>query len=174
MDGMPMAGRTTAWQTTARPATAPQVIAHAAAPPLRASDDDRMSTVTRLQEAVGRGLLTPDECSDRMAAAFAAVHVRDLPPLTADLPPAVTVAAAPTPPGWRPLGALAWQQVRASVSAARHGGPATWRLALAILVAMVLLLSVLSLVAQGLYDGGPGDFGGGHGIGGPDGIRGPG
>lgn len=169
MDGMPMAGRTTAWQTRApQPTAAPAV-----APPLRASDDDRMATVHRLQEAVGRGLLTPDECSDRMAAAFAAVHVRDLPPLTADLPPAVTVAAAPAPPGWRPLGALAWQQLRASVAAARHGGPATWRLALAVLIAMVLLLTVLSLVAQGLYDGdigGPG-FGSRDGF---DGPRGPG
>ena len=169
MDEEPMAARTTAQRATAQRATA-----HPVAPPLRASDEDRLATVHRLQDAVSRGLLTPDEGSDRMAAAFAAVHVRDLPPLTADLPPAVTVAAAPAPPGWRPLGALAWQQVRASVSAARHGGPATWRLALAILVAMVLLLSVLSLVAQGLYDGGPGDFGGGPGIGGPDGIRGPG
>ncbi|WP_246066213.1 DUF1707 SHOCT-like domain-containing protein [Geodermatophilus aquaeductus] len=172
---MPMAGRTTAWQTRA-PQTTARPAAPAVAPPLRASDDDRLAAVHRLQDAVGRGLLTPDECSDRMAAAFAAVHVRDLPPLTADLPPAVVVAAAPAPPGWRPLGTLAWQQLRASVAAARHGGPATWRLALAVLIAMVLLLTVLSLVAQGLYDAGPGDFGG-PGFGGPDGfdgVRGPG
>jgi hypothetical protein len=176
VDGMPMTGRTTAEratvrQATARQATAQQPSVYAAAPPLRASDDDRLATVHRLQDAVARGLLTPDEGSDRMAAAFAAVHVRDLPPLTADLPPAVTVAAAPAPPGWRPLGALAWQQVRASVAAARHGGPATWRLALAVLIALVLLLTALSLVAQGLYDGGPGDFGG-PGLGGPDGFNG--
>jgi hypothetical protein len=168
VDGMPMAGRATAEQATAR----------APAPPLRASDADRLATVHRLQDAVGRGLLTPDEGSERMAAAFAAVHVRDLPPLTADLPPAVAVAvaAAPAPPGWRPLGALVWEQVRASVAAARHRGPATWRLALAVLIALVLLLTVLSLLAQGLYDGGPGDFGG-PGFGGPDGFdggRGPG
>jgi uncharacterized protein DUF1707 len=158
VDGMPMAGRTTAQQATVRQATAPQSAARAAAPPLRASDADRLATVHRLQDAVARGLLTPDEGSERMAAAFAAVHVRDLPPLTADLPPAVAVAAAPAPPGWRPLGAMAWQQLRASVAAARHGGPATWRLALAVLIALVLLLTVLSLLAQGLYDGGPSDF----------------
>ncbi|WP_245784941.1 DUF1707 SHOCT-like domain-containing protein [Geodermatophilus amargosae] len=157
---MPMAGRTTAEQATARQATAPQPAARAATPPLRASDADRLATVHRLQDAVARGLLTPDEGSERMAAAFATVHVRDLPPLTADLPPTVAVAAAPTPapPGWRPLGAMAWQQLRASVAAARHGGPPTWRLALAVLIALVLLLTVLSLLAQGLYDGVPGDF----------------
>jgi hypothetical protein len=154
--------------------TAPQE-AQAVPPPLRASDDDRLATVHRLQDAVSRGLLTPDEGSDRMAAAFAAVHVRDLAPLTADLPPAVAVPPVPVPPGWRPLGALAWQQLRASVAAARHGGPAAWRLALAVVVALVLLLTVLSLIAHGLVDGGPGDFrspdwGGLDGI---DGDRGP-
>ncbi|NEM07793.1 DUF1707 domain-containing protein [Geodermatophilus normandii] len=145
---------------------------------MRASDADRLATVHLLQDAVARGLLTPDEGSERMAAAFAAVHVRDLPPLTADLPPAVAVAAvaaAPAPPGWRPLGALAWQQVRASVAAARHGGRATWRLALTVLIALVLLLTVLSLLAQGLYDSGPGDFRspGFDGLDGFDGVRGP-
>ncbi len=158
MDGMPMAGRT-AGHTTAQ----------AAAPPLRASDDDRLAVVHRLQDAVARGLLRPDEGSDRMAAAFAAVHVGDLAPLTADLPP--VVAVAPGAPGWRPLGALAWQQVRTSVAAARHGSSATVRLALAAVVALVLLVTVLSLLAHGLFDGGPADFRS-PGFDGPDGFDG--
>jgi uncharacterized protein DUF1707 len=175
VDGMPMAGRTTAeqvtahqstaWRATGWQATARQATPDVAAPPLRASDADRLATVHRLQDAVARGLLTPDEGSDRMAAAFAAVHVRNLAPLTADLPPAA--ATAPGAPGWRPLGAMAWEQVRASVTAARHGGPAAVRLALAAVVALVLLLTVLSLIAHGLFDGGPGDFRG------FDGGRGP-
>jgi hypothetical protein len=52
-------------------------------PPMRASDSDRAATVHRLQDAVAQGRLTPDEGSERMAAAFAAVHLHDLrePPL---------------------------------------------------------------------------------------------
>jgi hypothetical protein len=69
-------------------------------PPVRASDDDRAATVRVLQDAVARGLLTAEEGGERMAAAFAAVHLRDLPPLTADLRPAATAAPARTAPGW--------------------------------------------------------------------------
>lgn len=54
----------------------------------RASDADRQLTVMVLQDAVARGLLTPEEGSVRMEAAYAATHHAQLPPLTADLPPA--------------------------------------------------------------------------------------
>ncbi|MGY1714125.1 DUF1707 domain-containing protein [Geodermatophilus sp. SYSU D01106] len=141
------------------------------APPMRAADSDRAATVHALQDAVARGLLTPDEGSDRMAAAFAAVHLRDLPPLTADLPAAAPVRLGP--PGWRPLGSMAWEQVRATVAGARSGGPAAVRLAIAAVVALVLLATLVSLVVHGLADGlgldGPGD----RGFGGP-GFDGPG
>ena len=55
---------------------------------MRASDADRLATVMMLQDAMARGQLNPDEASERMAWAFAAVHRRDLDPLTADLAPA--------------------------------------------------------------------------------------
>jgi Domain of unknown function (DUF1707) len=38
---------------------------------LRASDADRQQTVHELQDAAVRGLLTPDEAGERMAAAYA-------------------------------------------------------------------------------------------------------
>src|SRR3954471_22078359 len=55
-------------------------------PPLRASDADRHAIVLILQDAVAAGLLTPEEGSDRIAEAYAATHLRDLPALVADLP----------------------------------------------------------------------------------------
>jgi hypothetical protein len=139
------------------------------APPLRAGDGDRVATVHVLQDAVARGLLTPDEGSDRMAAAFAAVHLHDLAPLTADLPPAPAVAQSGAPsgaPGWRPLGLMAWEQVRTTVSGARGGGPATVRLALAAVLTLLVLVAFGSFVLHALFDG-PGDWGRGPGGGGP-------
>ncbi|WP_199522195.1 DUF1707 SHOCT-like domain-containing protein [Geodermatophilus marinus] len=139
-----------------------------ARPALRASDADRTATVQVLQDAVARGLLTADEGSERMAAAFAAVHLADLSPLTADLPPA---PQPPAPPGWPAVAALAAAQLRASLGGAR------WRLTgariavvlLAVLVAVLLLAAVGSLAAEVLVDGGgPFDEGG------PVGGEGPG
>ena len=68
-------------------------------PSMRASDADRHATVHVLQDAVARGLLTTDEGGERMAVAYAARHLDDLPPLTADLPPAPGATEAPAPPG---------------------------------------------------------------------------
>lgn len=125
-----------------------------ATPPVRASDDDRAATVRALQDAVVRGLLTPDEGSERMAAAFAAVHLRDLAPLTADLP-APPVPARPAAPGWRPLGLMAWEQLRVTVADARGNRPATLRLALAAALVVLVLLAFGSFVLETLFDGGP-------------------
>src|SRR4051812_1254477 len=83
-------------------------------PSVRASDADRHAVVAVLQDAFTRGLLTMEECDERVAAAYAARFVRDLPPLTADLPPAPV--AAPTGPGWRALAVLAWLQLRAAIA----------------------------------------------------------
>jgi len=126
---------------------------------VRASDADRAATVRRLQDAVGRGLLTPDEGSERMAAAWAAVHVRDLGPLTADLPPPRPSAAAP---GWGVLATMAAEQVRSSVHGARTGRLSAARIAGALLVALLLVALLGSLVGELLFDGrgpGRGDFG---------------
>ena len=60
---------------------------------IRASDQDREQVVARLNEAVGKGLLTLPEAEERIAAAYAARHLDDLTPLTADLP-----QPEPTPP----------------------------------------------------------------------------
>ena len=113
-------------------------------PPIRASDAERQAVVTVLHDALSRGLLTVEECDERMAAAYAARFVRELPPLTADLPPAP--AAPPTAPGWRPLAVLAWLQLRAALAGFSGRGSARSvrprpRLALAA-VALLALLSI--------------------------------
>ncbi|MGY1699844.1 DUF1707 SHOCT-like domain-containing protein [Geodermatophilus sp. SYSU D00766] len=137
------------------------------APPLRAADSDRVATVQVLQDAVARGLLTLEEGGERMAAAFAAVHLRDLVPLTADLPPA---PARPGAPGWRPLGLMAWEQLRTTMTDARTGRPAAVRIALVTVLTLIALLLVAALVLHGLADpfDGPDGFRGGP----PEGFRG--
>jgi hypothetical protein len=126
---------------------------------MRASDGDRAGTVQVLQDAVARGLLTPDEGSDRMAAAFAAVHLRDLAPLTADLPPA-PVALRQGAPGWRPLGLMVWEQVRTTLTEARGSGHAAARVAFAAALALLVLMAFGSFVLHALFDG-AGDWGDG-------------
>ncbi len=124
-------------------------------PQLRASDVDRLATVRVLQDAVARGLLTPDEGSDRMAAAFAAVHLAELGPLTADLPPGLVSRSAP---GWRPLATMAVEQVRSALHAVPTGSLSRGRIAVALLIALLALVLVGSLVGELLVDGydGPG------------------
>jgi hypothetical protein len=127
-------------------------------PPMRASDAERFSTVRVLQDAVARGLLTPDEGSERMAAAFGAVHLRELEPLTADLPPASTAPA----PGWRPLAGMALEQVRASLNGtADRLSPA--RVAVAVAAAVLVLFLFGWLLGELLFDGGGGRGGFGRG-----------
>lgn len=127
------------------------------APRMRASDADRLATVEHLQDAVARGLLTPEEGSERMADAFAAVHLTDLDPLTADLP-----AAPPerTAPGWRSLGTLAVEQLRASLTTAA-GRLGAARVAVVLVVAALFLVLVGALGGVALSDSGGGG-GGGH------------
>jgi hypothetical protein len=129
------------------------------APRMRASDADRLATVKQLQDAVARGLLTPDEGSERMADAFAAVHLTDLDPLTEDLPPAPPERTAP---GWRSLGVLAVEQVRTSLTTAAAGRLNAARVAVVLLVASLLLVLVGALTGVALSDGGGGGDGGWH------------
>jgi Domain of unknown function (DUF1707) len=128
------------------------------APPMRASDADRLATVKQLQDAVARGLVTPDEGSERMADAFAAVHLTDLDPLTEDLPP---VPSERTAPGWRSLGTLAAEQVRASLTTAATGRLRAARVVVVLLVASLFLVLLGALGGAALSDGGGG--GGGDG-----------
>ena len=128
------------------------------APRMRASDADRLATVKHLQDAVARGLLAPDEGSERMADAFAAVHLTDLDCLTEDLPPAPPERTAP---GWRSLGTLAVEQVRASLTTAATGGSRAARVAVVLLVASLFLVLVGALGGVALSDSGGGGGGGG-------------
>jgi DUF1707 SHOCT-like domain len=57
-----------------------------AAAPVRASDADRERVAAILRGAAGQGLLTLAEVDERLAEVYAATHVTDLAPLTADLP----------------------------------------------------------------------------------------
>ena len=122
-------------------------------PPVRASDADRLATVSVLQDAVGRGLLTPDECSERMAAAFAAVHLHELGPLTADLP-SEQEGRLPSPPGWRPLSTMAVAQVWSSLHAPSSGRLNPARVAFAVLIAFILLVLLGSMVGEFFGGGG--------------------
>ena len=128
------------------------------APRMRASDADRLATVEHLQDAVARGLLTPEEGSQRMADAFAAVHRTDLDPLTADLPPAPPEHTAP---GWRSLGTLAVKQVRASLATAATGRLRAARVTVVLLAASLFLVLVGALGGVALSDSGGGGGGGG-------------
>jgi hypothetical protein len=128
------------------------------APRIRASDADRLATVKQLQDAMARGLLTPDEGSERMADAFAAVHLTDLDPLTEDLPPAPPERTAP---GWRSLGTLAVEQVRASLTTAATGRLRAARVAVVLLAASLFLVLVGALGGVALSDSGGGGGGGG-------------
>jgi hypothetical protein len=80
----------------------------------RASDADREAVVRTLHDAVVKGLLTMEECDERVAAAYATRFLRELPPLTADLPPAAP--PAPVAPGWRALLVMAWLQMRTALA----------------------------------------------------------
>ena len=55
-------------------------------PELRAGDEDRDRTITRLREAFAEGRLTQDEFDGRMGEAAVARTFSDLDSLTADLP----------------------------------------------------------------------------------------
>jgi hypothetical protein len=125
---------------------------------VRASDDDRTAVVGVLHDAVARGLLTLEECDERVTAAYAARYLHDLPPLTADLPP--VPPPAPVAPGWRAVAVLLWLQLRTLLNAS------TWRDAVRtararprLAVAVVGLLAVLLLGAMTV--GALADHGGG-------------
>src|SRR4051812_39921424 len=115
---------------------------------MRASHADRHTTVQLLQDAMARGLLDPDEASERMAAAFAAKHLRDLDALSADLPR--DSASDDGTPGWRALAAMAVAQFQNSMTDAT-GRLRPARVA-AILLALFLILIVGAVTAQFFAD----------------------
>jgi hypothetical protein len=93
---------------------------------------------------MARGLLDPDEASERMAAAFAAKRLRDLDGLSADLPKAP--ASDDGTPGWRALGAMAVAQFHNSMTDAT-GRLRPARVA-AVLLALFLILVVGAVTAE--------------------------
>ena len=145
VDGRPAEGR---------PAEGAAVDGHGAG--LRASDAERHAVVAQLQDAVARGLLTTDEGSERMAAAYDARYLSELPQLTADLPaPPVPLATMPTAPGWRALLAMVWVQLRTLVAGSATGKPSRRRLAAVggIGLAIVVLLVLGAGALHGVFDG---------------------
>ncbi len=151
----------------------------------RASDADRQLTVMALQDAVSRGLLTPEEGSVRMEAAYAATHHADLPPLTADLPPAEPApwskwsrrgprAGCRSAPGfdWRARGFAAAGTLRSALTAliliiGGTGKRRRLRLGIAAVVAVLAMMATFSLVGH-VFTGdevqpGAGGFPGGAG-----------
>ena len=133
------------------------------APRLRASDADRAVTVGLLQDAVARGMLSFDEGDERIAGAFGARHLDELPPLTADLP--TPPPSAPEAPGWRRLGAMLGEQVHHEVRATRSAGIRSRRFVVAVLLA-ALLLAMVVIGALGGHDAGDGVGNGvGHTVG---------
>jgi hypothetical protein len=154
---------TTSTPETGPAATGSVTFVDGVGPGLRASDADRHATVARLQEAVALGLLTHEEGSDRMAVAYDARYLSDLPPLTADLPQ--RPSASPTVPaaarGWRGLLAMAWVQLRILIAGSATGRPSRRRLALvgAIGIAAVVLLVLGAWGLDGLFGGGHGPHG---------------
>ena len=121
-----------------------------------------------LQDAAARGLLTPDEAGERMAAAYATQHLDELPPLIADLPP--VVPPPPAAPGWRALATLLLLQVRGAFPYLTANGWRSRRALAAIAVLVVVLGCLVVLTLAGFGDGGdgigghdgPAGFGGGH------------
>jgi hypothetical protein len=84
-----------------------------------------------------------------MAAAYAARHLSDLPPLTADHPPETPPGRAA--PGWPSLAAAAWTQDRASVKTLTAGGLRSPRTAALIAGVILALFVVVFLGATGLH-----------------------
>lgn len=93
-----------------------------------------------------------EECDERVAAAYAARFVRELPPLTADLPPAGP--PAPVAPGWRALLVLAWLQLRTALEGLSPGGRLGGRRLAIALVAVLALVSLGAATAGQMFGGG--------------------
>lgn len=127
-------------------------------PRVRAADADREAVVATLHDAVVRGLLTMDEAEERLATTYAARFLDELPPITADLPPAPEPAAVAR--GWRPLLVLAWLQLRAALAGFSWRGTGRAvrsrpRLAVAAVAMLALLAFGVAVVGDG-FDHGPG------------------
>jgi hypothetical protein len=139
-------------------------------PRLRASDAERLAAARIVQDGVARGCLRFEEGGERLAAVWASRWRDELPPLTADLPPAPVPAPPPdAAPGWQTLGTLAMAQVRHSLARTPTGNPRLNR-AIAVAAVLLTLLVFIGLATAAAHAG----FDGPHNGGGwPHGPRGP-
>ena len=115
----------------------------------RASDADREAVVRQLHDALGRGLLSMEECDDRVAAAYASRFVADLRPLTADLPSAPACRHRSRRAGG-PLLVLAWLQLRTTLAGLSWRGI---RVRPRAAIVAVLVLAALSFGAVAIGEG---------------------
>jgi hypothetical protein len=104
-----------------------------------------------LQDAVARGLLTFDEGSDRMATAYTARFVRELGPLTADLPRTQPPAAGPRAPGWRAVWMAFLDQLNAELTLLRTHGLRSQHTRRAVAVALFLTMMFVTVAALALH-----------------------
>lgn len=125
-------------------------------PDMRASDVDRQQAADRLAEHHAAGRLTINEYDERLAKAYAAVHLSDLPPLFADLPGEEAGSARPSDragagtgfgdPGeyfrFDRVGAAARDaadSIRGTVQRGPHGKPHPAMIALAVIGGLLLI-----------------------------------
>jgi uncharacterized protein DUF1707 len=121
--------------------------------PVRASDAEREAVVAQLHEALGDGRLDLDETEERVAAAYAARHRSDLPPLLSDLPPSHAVGSVV--PTWAALWGLAVWRIRIMLLGLEDAGdtPPTLtqrRLAAVLTVVAVLFVLVCAFLGAAL------------------------
>lgn len=119
----------------------------------RASDAEREETVQRLHQALAEGRLDLAETDERVAAAYAARHRSDLPPLLADLPSAATAAASwSAAPQWAELWTSAvWRGRTALFGPQERPTPAqrrstTWLVVLALVWMALCALAAAAVV----------------------------
>ena len=120
----------------------------AAPSPLRASDVEREETVQRLHQALAEGRLDLAETEERVAAAYAARHRDELPPLLADLPSAAAVpASGSAAPGWTELWVSAvWRARSALLGPQERPGPGQCRSAAWVVVLAVAWMALCALL----------------------------
>ncbi|MYW92218.1 DUF1707 domain-containing protein [Amycolatopsis rubida] len=122
--------------TAAQPATETKPLT---ARDIRVSDDEREHVVGVLQKAIGQGMLTLDEFTERTDQALAAKTRGDLNTVLADLPGLVHPGAAPQyaptpePPGYGPNYGLGQRlELNAKYSSLQRSGP--WQVPAAMVV----------------------------------------
>ena len=114
--------------------------------PLRASDGEREATVARLHQALAEGRLDLAETEERVAAAYAARHRDELPPLLADLPSSTPVPGNAAP-GWDELWtSTVWRARSALLGPQERPGPGQCRSAAWLVVLAVAWMALCALV----------------------------